>query len=32
MYKRDVAVVLLSVIAILVSLSHEGTFSFRKAW
>ena len=32
MYKRDVAVVLLACIAILVSIQHEGTFSYRKAW
>ena len=32
MYKRDFAAVLLSCIAILVSLQNEGTFTFRKAW
>ncbi|MEW5319862.1 MAG: hypothetical protein WDW38_010982 [Sanguina aurantia] len=32
MYKRDVAIVLLSFVAILVSLQHEGSFSYRKAW
>jgi hypothetical protein len=32
MYKRDFAILLVSCIAILVSLQNEGTFSFRKAW
>eukprot|EP00798_Chlamydomonas_sp_ICE-L_P012029 gene12029-15131_t len=32
MQKRDVAIVLLSCVAMLVSLQNEGTFSFRKAW
>ncbi len=32
MYKRDVAIVLLSCVALLVSLQNEGTFTFEKAW
>jgi hypothetical protein len=32
MYKRDVAIVLLSVIALFLSLQDEGSFEFRKAW
>lgn len=32
MYKRDVAVVILSFLALFLCLQHEGSFSFRKAW
>ncbi len=32
MYKRDLAVLLISCVAILVSLQKEGSFSYRKAW
>jgi hypothetical protein len=32
MYKRDVAVVILSFFALFLCLQHEGNFSFRKAW
>ncbi len=32
MLKRDFAALLLSCIAVLVSLQNEGTFTFRKAW
>lgn len=32
MYKRDVAVVILSFFALFLCLQHEGSFSFRKAW
>eukprot|EP00879_Flechtneria_rotunda_P012428 GHRR01012978.1.p1 GENE.GHRR01012978.1~~GHRR01012978.1.p1 ORF type:complete len:348 (+),score=131.18 GHRR01012978.1:48-1091(+) len=32
MYKRDVAVVILSFVALLLCLQHEGNFSYRKAW
>jgi hypothetical protein len=32
MYKRDVAVIILSFLGLLLCLQHEGSFSFRKAW
>jgi hypothetical protein len=32
MYKRDVAVVILSFLALFLCLQHEGSFSFNKAW
>lgn len=32
MYKRDVAVVIVSFLALFLCLQHEGNFSFRKAW
>jgi hypothetical protein len=32
MYKRDFGILLLSAIAVYVSLQQEGTFNFRKAW
>lgn len=32
MYKRDVAVLILSFLALFLCLQHEGSFSFRKAW
>jgi hypothetical protein len=31
MYKRDVAVVILSFLALFLCLQHEGSFSFNKA-
>lgn len=32
MYKRDFGILLLSAVAVYVSLQQEGTFAFRKAW
>ncbi len=32
MYKRDFAVVLLSVCALYLSLQREGAYEFKKAW
>jgi hypothetical protein len=32
MYKRDVAAIVITLIALYVSLQSEGRFSFRKAW
>jgi hypothetical protein len=32
MYKRDFGILLLSVLALYLSLQHEGAYQFRKAW
>ena len=32
MYKRDFGILLLSVLALFLSLQHEGAYQFKKAW